>query len=66
MRESIKNQNVKQVRNKQTCWLAVPYKLLQEVPSKLDIQCKEGMYFSFNFGWCSIQINIVCSGPVDK
>ena len=46
--------------------MAVSYKLLQGVPSKLDLQCKEGMYFSFNFGWCSIKVDIVYQGPVDK
>ena len=27
--------------------MAVSYKFLSEVPSKLDIQCKEGVYFLF-------------------
>ena len=26
---------------------------------KLEIQCKTGMYFSSNSGWCSIQLDIV-------
>ena len=30
--------------------VAASYKLLQEVPSKLQIQCKKGIYFSFDFG----------------
>ena len=31
--------------------MAASYKFLSEVPSKLDIQCKRGMYFSFDLGW---------------
>ena len=31
--------------------MAASYKFLPEVPSKLDIQCKRSMYFSFDFGW---------------
>ena len=34
--------------------MAASYKFLQEVPSKLEIQCKKGMHFSFDFGWYSI------------
>ena len=34
---------------------------LLEVPSsKHEIQCIAGMYFSFNFAWYSIQLDIVC------
>ena len=29
--------------------VVVSHKCLQEVPSKLEIQCKKGMYFSFIF-----------------
>ena len=29
--------------------VTVSYKFLQEVPSKLEIQCEKGMYFSFDF-----------------
>ena len=32
----------------------------EEVPSKLEIQLKKGMYFSFKFGWYSIHFDIVC------
>ena len=35
------------------------YKLLDEVPSKLQIQCKKGVYFSFDFGWYSIHLDFV-------
>ena len=38
---------------------AVSYKFLQEVPSKLEIQCKKGIYFSFDLGWYSIHLDIV-------
>ena len=40
--------------------VAASYKLLQEVPSKLQIQCKKGIYFSFDFGWYSINLDFVC------
>ena len=40
--------------------MAVSHRLLYKVPSKLEIQCKEGVYFSFNFGWYSIPLDIVC------
>ena len=32
----------------------------KEVPSKLEIQGKKGVYFSFDFGSYSIHLNIVC------
>ena len=35
------------------------YKFLQEVPSKLEIQCKKGMCFSLDFGWYSIHLDTV-------
>ena len=35
-------------------------KLLWEVPSKLQIQRKKGLYFSFDFGWYSIHFYFVC------
>ena len=28
-------------------------------PPKLEIQCKKDIYFSFNFGWYSIHLDIV-------
>ena len=31
----------------------------EEVPSKLEIQCKTSVHFSFNFGWRSIQLDIL-------
>ena len=34
---------------------------LQELPLKLEIQYnKTGMYFSFNFCWFFIQLDVVC------
>ena len=33
------------------------FELLLKVPSKRDIQCKKSVYFSFNFGWYSIQLD---------
>ena len=39
--------------------VAVSFKFLQELPSKLEIQCKKGMYFSFDFGWYFINLDIV-------
>ena len=47
--ESIKKENVKQLVKK-TNLVAGSYKLLKGVTSKLDIQCRERLYFSFNFG----------------
>ena len=38
--------------------VAVSYKFLEEVPSKIEIQRKKGMYFSFDFGF--IHLDIVC------
>ena len=32
---------------------------LKEVPLRLEIQCKTGMYLSFNFAWYSIKLDIV-------
>ena len=29
------------------------------LPSKRELQCKKGLDFSFNFGWYSIQLDIV-------
>ena len=39
----------------------VSYKFLYEVPSKLEIQCKNGMQYQYSlkFGWCFIQL-IAC------
>ena len=40
--------------------MAVFYKLPpEEVPPKLEIKCKKDMYFSFDFGWYSIHLDIV-------
>ena len=38
--------------------VAVSYNFL--LPSKLEIQSKKGMYFSFDFGWYSIHFDIFC------
>ena len=35
------------------------YKVLLEVPSKLEMQCKKGVCFSLDFGWYSIHFDIV-------
>ena len=40
------NKNNKEIKD----LVAVSYKLFEEVPSKLEIQCKKGIYFSFDFG----------------
>ena len=40
------NKNNKKIKD----LVAVSYKILEEVPSKLEIQCKNGIYFSFDFG----------------
>ena len=40
--------------------VAVSYTFLYEVPTKLEIQFKKGIHFSFKFGWYSIQLEIVC------
>ena len=42
--------------------VAVSCNFLKEQPSKLEIQCKTSMHFSFDFDWCSIQLDIVCRG----
>ena len=34
-------------------------KELVAVSSKLEIQCKKSMYFLLNFGWYTIQLDIV-------
>ena len=47
----------KTTRNKRSV-VVVSFKFLQELPSKLEIQCKKGMYFSFDFGWYFINLDI--------
>ena len=32
---------------------------LQEVPLRLEILCKTGMYFLFNFSWYFIKLDII-------
>ena len=39
--------------------VAVSFKFLQELPSKLEIPCKKGMFFSFDFGWYFISFDIL-------
>ena len=39
--------------------MALSYKFLKEVPLKVGIKCKKGMYFSFDFVWYSIHLDIV-------
>ena len=39
--------------------VAVSNNFLQEAFSKLEIKCQAGVYFLFNFGWYSIQLDIV-------
>ena len=49
------NKNNKQIKD-----LALSHKFLNDVTSKLEIQYERGMYFSFDFSWCSIHFDIVC------
>ena len=46
------NKNKKKIKD-----LALSYKFLQDVPSKLEMQYERGMYFSFDFGWYSIHFD---------
>ena len=39
--------------------VAASYKFLEEVPSKLQTQCKIRVYFSIDFGWYSIHLDFV-------
>ena len=38
--------------------VAVSYKFLKEIPPKLEIQCKNDMYFSFDYGCYSVHLDI--------
>ena len=50
---------IKITRNKRSV-VAVSFKFLQELPSKLEeVQCKKGMFFSFDFGWYFISLDIL-------
>ena len=49
--------NIKQQELKDL--VGVSYEFLLEVPSKLEMQCHNGMCFSFDFGWYSIHLDIV-------
>ena len=46
--------------------VAISFKFLQELPSKLEIQCKKGMYFSFDFAWYFINLDIIRSEQVGR
>ena len=52
VKANIKQQEIKDL-------VAVSEKFLLEVPSKLEMQCKNGVYFSFDFVWYSIHLDIV-------
>ena len=38
--------------------MVISQKHLLEVPSKLEIQCKKGLHFSFYFGWYYFHLDI--------
>ena len=40
--------------------VAVSYNFLYEVSSKLEKQCKKENYFTLDFGWYSIHLDVVC------
>ena len=48
VRANVKQQEIKDLA-------VVSLFFLQKVPLKLEIQCEKGVYFSFDFGWYSIQ-----------
>ena len=52
------DQKVSKNKNKRYggCILQV---FIRNVPSKLEIQCKKGLYFSTDFGWYTIHLDIV-------
>ena len=50
VKSNIKQQEIKDL-------VAAFYIFLQEVPSKLQIQCKKGVYFATDFGWYSIHLD---------
>ena len=50
VKPDVKQQEIKE--------LVVVFSNFLYVPSKLEIQCKTWMYFSFNFTWYSIQFYI--------
>ena len=43
-------------------YLKQPCNFSQEVPSRIDIQCKQVSSFLFNFTWYFIQLDVVSSG----
>ena len=46
------------VKQQKTKGLVVSYNFLSEVPSKLEMQCKTGICFAFNFAWYSIKLDV--------
>ena len=56
--KSVKFTSVKSIflRNKRTG------EVILKVSSKLEIQCKKRIYFSFSFGWYTIQLTILHLG----
>ena len=52
VKANVKQQKIKEIE-------AASYKFLWEVPTKLEMQCKKGMCFSFNFGLHSIQLDVI-------
>ena len=52
VKANLKQQEIKEIE-------AASYKFLWEGPTKLEMQCKKGMCFSFNFGLHSIQLDVI-------
>ena len=52
VKPGVKQQEIKELA-------AVSYNFLQEPPLKLEIKCKTGIYFLFDSGWYSTQLDIV-------
>ena len=52
VKPGVKQQEIKELA-------AVSYNFLQEPPLKLEIKCKTSIYFLFDSGWYSTQLDIV-------
>ena len=52
VKANIKQQEIKDLVN-------ISYKFSKEVLSKLEMQCKKGVHFSFVFAWYSMHLDIV-------
>ena len=53
--------SVKQeIKRSGSCILNIFIRSIYLQMSKLDMQCKKGVYLSFDFVWCSIELDIVC------